>query len=379
MNQLRERIPLRGRCSGQAEKRRIIFHHTASKIRFFVGFVTLLILCLPRPLAARNQWDDVLDRYETICERCLDLRARVIAGEAVKDRELAGLLKEFDRLKQTLQAASGSMSRKQKERFAAIQRRYAAALGAVPTAKQEAPSPPPVRKAAPAVPVPKAQASDPPGAKASPAPAVPVRPDIEPLARPQAIRTPALPVPPAPAVTLERTAREHPAREQMTAPAAAGDGWSFILLAQAGWSQMQPSFGASLFVTPAGSPWGAYVCGRSNFTRTGSAYSCTAEGELIGSGRFWGNGASRYGVTAVTAGVAWHCTRHVSLYAGAGYGREELDWQDVGLEWAKVTGCSRTGLCPETGVLLRFGPLGIQFGCSLVAAPCVQFGCGIRF
>ncbi len=367
----------------RAEKCGILLH-TAAKIRFF-AFICLCLLLFSRlPVHAQgagNQWDTVLDRYETVCDQCLSLRSRIVSGEAVKDKEVASLLKEWDRLRQTLQDASGSMSGAQRARFEAIRSRYAAALGTPKpdTAPPAAPEPPPASHASAAP-------------KSGPAKAIALRPKTqapspETSSRPE--RTipgrnpmPALTVPRALSVPLSCTGRTQiepfPRRASASANSGIPQRADIDVLALAAISHGRISFGASLFYTPPCSRWGCFVSGRSNFIRTGSDYSCTAAGVLDGGGLFWGNGADRYGVHVLCAGAVFHPLEHLAVYAGAGYGREELDWQDAALRWARVDDWSRSGLAAEAGILLRLGPLSLSAGYSHVASPAVVAGCGIH-
>lgn len=88
----------------------------------FPRYLSTVLLCLAFPTVlafGQNDWDAVLERYESISRQCLELRARVTAGEAVADRSVAGLLQELARLKSTLQDASGTMTPAQRRCFIA--------------------------------------------------------------------------------------------------------------------------------------------------------------------------------------------------------------------------------------------------------------------
>ena len=50
-------------------------------------FIALLCLLAASNVAqAQNDWDSVLDRYEAITARCVELRAKVAAGEKVPQK-----------------------------------------------------------------------------------------------------------------------------------------------------------------------------------------------------------------------------------------------------------------------------------------------------
>ena len=150
-------------------------------------------------------------------------------------------------------------------------------------------------------------------------------------------------------------------------------------LALVGLSRSRVSFGASLFYTLPRSRWGCFGSGRSNFVRTGSAYACNSSGALDAGGLFWGNGKDRYGTGVLNAGVLFHPAGHLALYAGAGYGKEELDWQDATGQWARVSDWSHSGLSLEAGILLHFGPVSFSAGYGQIVSPAFVAGCGIHF
>ena len=94
---------------------------------------------------------------------------------------------------------------------------------------------------------------------------------------------------------------------------------------------------------------------------------------------FWGNGKDRYGIGVLNAGVSFHPAKNLALYAGAGYGKEELNWQDTAGQWACVSDWSRAGLSVEAGVLLHLGPVSISAGYGHIASSAFVAGFGIHF
>lgn len=323
----------------------------------------LLLLAGGAVLSAQDRWDGVLDRYETICDRCIELRAKIEAGEAVQDRAVTTLLQELNTLRKTLQDASGAMSDRQRARFRSILERYSAASGNAPASIPQTQAPAPRRR----VELRRAAA---PGSIPEESPVVRIPGTLPAVAAPLPSRR--LSAPPAP--TLTASAPKTPAAP----PAAVPDKqrWSFDLLAHYGYGPAS-SYGLMTAATYGGH-WGAWLSGRSNFTAAGGSYDCTSDGR-VGNGRFWGNGQSRYGILRLAAGPLWRPLPWLGLYAGAGYAAEELDWQDAEGRWARVQDYSSAGICWDAGVLLYWRHLAFSAGCSLSPFATLTAGVGIHF
>ena len=325
-------------------------------------FLPLLLLAGEALLAAQDRWDSVLDRYETICDRCIELRGKIEAGESVQDRAVTTLLQELNSLRKTLQDASGSMSDGQRARFRTILERYSASGGKTAAAAPQTQASAQRRRAAPPRPVTRESLPE-------PAPVIRVPGTLPPLTAP---RTPRLQSAPAKASLKYSTPKpvEHPA------PVPDMQRWSFDLLAHYGYGSAS-SYGLMAAAT-CGSHWGAWLAGRSNFTATGSSYDCTSDGRT-GTGRFWGNGQSRYGIRRLAAGPLWRPLAWLGLYAGAGYAAEELDWQDAEGHWARVQDFSFGSVCWDAGVLLNWKHLAFSAGCSWCPFATVTAGVGVHF
>lgn len=76
-----------------------------------------------------QDWDKVLDKYEAMCDECIELMLRAEAGEKVSRTAVSGLLSYLSELRKTLRDGSGSMSPAQRKRFERIRKRYASAAG----------------------------------------------------------------------------------------------------------------------------------------------------------------------------------------------------------------------------------------------------------
>ena len=89
-----------------------------------IFIVFLCLLAASNVAQAQNDWDSVLDRYEAITARCVELRAKVAAGEKVSQKSVTELFGELNRLRNSLQQASGKMTAKQRERFRRVRESY---------------------------------------------------------------------------------------------------------------------------------------------------------------------------------------------------------------------------------------------------------------
>ena len=314
--------------------------------------------------AAQDRWDGILDQYESICDRCIAIRQRIALGASVPDSSVTALLQELASLRKTLQDASGVMTAAQRARFQAIQKQYAAASGGAETV--------PARQ-------PRAERSQP---KSPPAQAPPQAVPIEEIRVPRT--SPGLPAISIPlnAAASPRTSTE-PALK-LAEPGSMISGtesipatkWSADLLLQYGHGAAS-SYGL-MAAAGYGPHWGVWASGRSNFTATGHSYDCRSDGQTDG-GRFWGNGQDRYGVVSISGGPLWRPLPWLGIYAGAGYSKEELDWQDAEGRWARVTDYSVAGLCWDAGLLLRWKRLSLAAGCSWNAFATLTIGAGVHF
>ena len=66
----------------------------------------------------------MLDRYEILCQECLDLKRQADSGKEIPKHRFSKLIRELNSLKSELKEASGQMSEEQEERFALIRDRF---------------------------------------------------------------------------------------------------------------------------------------------------------------------------------------------------------------------------------------------------------------
>lgn len=124
---------------------------------------------------------------------------------------------------------------------------------------------------------------------------------------------------------------------------------------------VMPGISFGLMAGWAGPKVGVYGKFRSNFVSTGASYECTSDGKA-GSDYIWTTGHSKVSNMAITAGVMLPLSNMFYPYAGVGYAKRDLAWEDTQGEWARVKDASISGISLEAGVLLRFGLFGVHAG-----------------
>lgn len=271
-----------------------------------------------------DNYDKALDKYAYICDRCVEMRAKVESGQSIQMESLGSLLAELSSLRKTLSNASGKMSAAQAARFEAIKAKYMQGMRAF-------------------------------GKR-------PARPEvisiqrIKPISEPVEVtliempeRSLRLAQRPAPQVQRPEPQAQHPERQsrhqemqvkqserQTQHPKGKTprpkEGLKLTLLADAGIFPT-PSYGAMAVLTLRGI--GAYANYRSDFRKNEYSYTCTSEGDTE-YGRIWATGESRVSRTVATAGLAMWTSRRFGFYAGAGLSSSTRCWEDISGEWAKV-------------------------------------------
>lgn len=342
-----------------------------SGVRFKYILLILATLWTGEKTLAQNQWDRVLDRYQYICEECLDLRARLASGQSVPDSSLSSLLGELRALRSSLQDASGSMTPQQRKRFADIRDRYIAqADGSQPVVTPKSRSAATVSRTDRAT-----RASERPNSYAKPLP--------DPVIPRQEIRldNPALefPIqaeaPPEPQTVHDGRTKQQALKQEYLRPEyAAYVTVNFFDAASPG-----------VFVSATKDRTGLYLSATSNLSPSRPSYDVSSDGNIEGGGRFWAGGAqAKVSILTASAGMVLRTKwQHLSLYAGAGYGRETLLWNDASGKWARVSDCSTSGVLLDAGATWQHNSLALLLGvkqiCSGQARPCLCAGIGVVF
>lgn len=309
-----------------------------------------------------DNYDKALDKYAYICDRCVEMRAKVESGQSIQMESLGALLAELSSLRKTLSNASGKMSAAQAERFEAIKAKYMQGMKALGK-KSDRPVFSSIQRIKPI--------SEPVEVATMAHQKVSFRQDQRP--EPQAQRPERQSRHPEMQVKQSERQTQRP-KGKTPRPK---EGLKLTLLADAGIFPT-PSYGAMAVMTLRGI--GAYANYRSDFRKNEYSYTCTSEGDTE-YGRIWATGESRVSRTVATAGLAMWTSRRFGFYAGAGLSSSTRCWEDISGEWAKVEDKSYRGVAADGGILLTFKPMALSVGVvsDFRGYVDVQIGVGVRF
>ena len=125
---------------------------------------------------------------------------------------------------------------------------------------------------------------------------------------------------------------------------------------------------------------GVYASYMSSFGGVSSGYECKSDGSTS-FGYFWASGKEKKAAMSLSAGAVLPVYGPVEVYAGAGYGKYTLCWEDTSGGWAKVTDKSYNGIFCETGVIVRIGGCTVSGGIGTMAFKALlpEVGIGISF
>lgn len=279
---------------------------------------------------AQESLDSELERYERMCEVCLDLKARMARGEQISREEAKATIDYFVATNKRLKSKEAEMTALQRQRFRNVGQWFATGVN----------------------------------------PKNPICAD-------------SLPVPeyslPTKLIVNDIAGILAPVRESGTSPAALerASGADFILLAEIS----APDFSYGLRAGFKGRAFGGYLALRSNLVKASADYTCRLDGSLENGSVFWPGGAERTAVYTASAGFLAQTAPWLILYAGAGYGSRQLLWQDVDGRWAEVSDWSAKGLEAEAGAIFRWSHIAFSAGVSSVRfRTCTAtFGVGFCF
>lgn len=323
-----------------------------------------------------DNYDKALDKYAYICDRCVEMRAKVESGQSIQMESLGSLLAELSSLRKTLSNASGKMSAAQAARFEAIKAKYMQGMRAfgkrparpsLGSIQRINPVTEPVEVTLIEMPERSLRLAQRPAPQVQrPAPQV-QRPEPQAQRPERQSRHPEMQVKQSGGQTLRLEGQAKRPKE----------GFKFAILADAGIFPT-PSYGAMAVLTWRGV--GAYVNYRSDFRKNEYSYTCTSEGDTE-YGRIWATGESRVSRTVATAGLAVWTSRRFGFYAGAGLSSSTRCWEDISGEWAKVEDKSYRGVAADGGILLTFKPMALSVGVvsDFRGYVDVQIGVGVRF
>ena len=256
--------------------------------------------------------DALLQRYEKSCEECLNLRSRVENGEKIPKGQAEDMVQKFVNLNRLLKDMEPEFDAAQKARFEAIGNWFR--TGRKPLAMSY----------------------------------IPIVAITAELPHGKAVTFSEAFILPQPAKAVPANIR--PAEISI-----------FILPAI---SLCPASFGA--MAGAQSGRWGGYAKFTGRFNVVTPSYSCSDEGILDNGSTIWPNGESAEKALQITAGPLYGLNSWLDIYAGIGYGRYQVLWQDIDGNWASV-GQGLRGLCTEAGALASWKNFTFGAGVSTIS------------
>lgn len=336
-----------------------------------------------------QDWDRILDKYESLCDECIDLMLRAEAGEKVSRTAVSGLLSSFTELRKILRDGSGAMSAEQRKRFERIKERYASAVGETEggdEAKEKTRDSVADRAVAVAAGHGR-EASDnrnrtAGGVRAKGAMPAKAEPAVEKKKVPFGYAVPQMNTVFGGYAWTEAAASIIPLPVSLPpTDHAASAGRRFSFSVGAVFSVVPDfSYGAVASMVSEKYSFGGYIKFRSDFNPSAYYYECRSDGAFSG-GTVWANGDASVSKMQFSLGARKNFRPWLGMYAGAGYGRYLTFWDDVEGNRAKVTDYSVSGMSFECGLLLDFGPVEFMAGVSTIMFRYsdVELGVGVRF
>lgn len=295
-----------------------------------VVHIIALLLCVFKfqMVKAQESLDSELERYEQMCEVCLELKARMSRGEPISREEAKSTIDFFVTTNKRLKSKESEMTSAQRQRFRDVGQWFS--TGIRPQVTYIAEVLPIVECSFPS----RLTVNDIAGIL------IPQQdPDVFPSARLWKYRT------------------------------------DFILLAE----MSAPDLSYGLRAGVKGRTFGGYLAFRSNFVKASADYSCHSDGTLENGSTIWPGGAEKTTSFIASAGFLAQTTPWLILYAGAGYGNRQLLWQDIDGGWAQVSDWSVKGLEAETGAMFRWNRVAFSAGVSTVRFRTCSATVGIGF
>lgn len=304
-------------------------------MRKLLGHILALVLLLaPFDVckgqnAVRSTMDGDIERYEMLCELCLNLRTRIRQGEDISKNEAQAFINRFLSMNKELKDKEHEMTASQRRRFSAISLWFST------------------------------------GQKLEVAEQVSTEdlPFIEP-----ATFSDILSVDPA-AGTINHTGLSKPEAKRLPHK-------SYILLTA---SYPDTSYGFSAGHTIG--RWGLYGSFRSNYISTETSYSCLSDGTLPDGSAFWSSGNTCKSDMAAVAGGLFRMNRWATLYTGVGYGWHRMAWEDIDGIWADVSDWSHQGTAVDAGLMFSYKRLAFSTGVTTISfkSSSITFGLGVCF
>lgn len=359
------------------------------------------------PMSAQTDWDKVLDRYEALCDQCIDLKLRAESGEKVSGAEFSRLIGNLNNLRKLLREDSGSMSPAQRSRFSRIRDRYSNVFGKGSRTKVRVNADEASVSGNGEVSHAENRTGKQAGANAS------GRLDAGHGAGGQGVddgtgdRGVA-------GSQIGATGSQHGVTgshdvsggstlyipETLSTSGLTAEAFSFgamniiqrdkgidpnpkreprrVAVGAAGMVAAAPEFlyGGMVSVVFRKNDWGAYAKYLSDYQSNSSSYNCTSDGKFSG-GKMWLSGNTRTSSYMFSAGARKVIWKGLGAFAGVGYGAHSVYWEDVSGNWAKVTDSSVNGAIIEAGVSYTLKPVEFFVGVSTISFGYNSLECGI--
>lgn len=338
------------------------------------------------PMPAQTDWDKVLDRYEALCNQCIDLKLRAESGEKVSGAEFSRLVGNLNNLRKLLREDSGSMSPAQRSRFSRIRDRYSNVFGKGSRTKVRVNADEASVSGSGEVSHAENRTGKQAGTQAS------GRLDAghdaggqgvdggtgdrgaagSTLYIPETLSTSGLTAEAFSYGAMNIIQRDkgidmNPKREPRR-----------VAVGVAGMVAAAPEFlyGGMVSVVFRKNDWGAYAKYLSDYQSNSSSYNCTSDGKFSG-GKMWLSGNTRTSSYMFSAGARKVIWKGLGAFAGVGYGAHSVYWEDVSGNWAKVTDSSVDGAIIEAGVSYTLKPVEFFVGVSTISFGYNSLECGI--
>lgn len=374
----------------------------------FIAF--LCLLAASSVAQAQNDWDSVLDRYEKIALQCMSLRDKAAAGERVSQKSVTELLGELNRLRNSLQQASGKMTAKQRDRFRSVRELYDGKMDGQDghDEKSQAGDEGALRLRSGTVEKKTAEASShqpvgehnhiPVGERSR----TTVNSMVEPLPKVEGWSAIMKDIPKAKVDVLDPQAR--PTRSIRTTETTGTMTGKHLTFSAIPTLSIGDTRQGGIFLSLSRGRLGGYLSARTNFVSQLYAYECLSDGATAGPEAFKGNGGQRIGEYSLSAGAVFKALSFrqsglpghgelspyefgMDFFAGAGFGSSTLCWSDFRGTWARVKDYSASGLQVEGGMVFHFRNLSLLGGVSWLTArpssgpfmPVFTLGAGVSF
>ena len=275
-----------------------------SLFRIALTLFLLLLPLLPLQAGPGIPWEQLLNRYEQICKKSLEIKKLREEGQDVSPVLMRNLLSELESLKTQLKGISDKMPAGARRRFDAIKEMYTAGVFTDTTIGQ-------------------------------------------------------LLLPGRQPITAKAFSERSPVMHTKFPATVGGAPHTHLSWTLSASVMAIPDFAAGAMLSCSGRKVGGYAAFRSNFSSRPTSYEALSDGSS-GDSRIWASGKSASDCLFITAGPVVPLTKTVSIFGGAGYGHSKLFWEDTDGLWMKISDASPSGLCTELGAMFSFSRLCIS-------------------